>query len=330
MDIRGFAAHRPKSALTDFSYPGHLNPFDVLVQVTHCGICHSDIHLIDNDWGSSKYPFIPGHEVVGKVKELGSGADHLKAGQRVGIGWQASACLNCEYCLQGDENCCAKNQATCSGGHHGGFAEQIIVDSRFAFPIPEELSSENAAPLLCAGITVYSPLAKYVRPRSKVGVIGIGGLGHLALQFANSYGCEVTAFSASADKEKECRDFGAHHFVPTKKLKDAYGTVDTLFSTVSADIDWAEWLRVLRPNGKIIVLGASPSDIKVPPFALIGDQKSIIGNNTGGRAMMLQMLEFAARHNIQAKTEVMPLSKVNEALDKVRTNKARYRMVLKV
>ncbi len=329
MNISGFAAHKPKTLLKEFSYTGQLNPNDVLIQITHCGICHSDIHLIDNDWKISKYPFIPGHEVIGLVKGLGDGVEHLSEGQRVGVGWQAGACLNCEFCLQGDENCCSQNQPTCVG-RNGGFAEHIIIDSRFAFPIPKKLESENAAPLLCAGITVYSPLAKFVRPKQKVGVIGIGGLGHLALQFARAYGCEIIAFSGSQDKKKEALSFGAHHFVSTKEINKTKESVDILLSTVSADIDWPKWLHVLRPNGKIIVLGASPSDIKVSPGVLIGGQKSIIGNNIGGRAMMVEMLNFAARHGIKAKTEVLPLAQVNKAIEKVRNNQARYRMVLKV
>lgn len=332
MQISGFAAHQPKSTLKAFSYSSDtLAPHDVLIKITHCGICHSDVHLIDNDWQISQYPFIPGHEIIGTVHGLGPQVNHLKKGQRVGVGWQAGACLNCEFCLSGDENCCAQSKST-TGRRHGGFAKYVVVDSRFAFPIPEKLDSENAAPLLCAGITVYAPLSKFVRPKQKVGVIGIGGLGHLALQFARAYGCEVTAFSNSPDKKAEALKFGAHHFVVSSKkeeMRKAVSSMDVLLSVVSADLNWPQWFDVLRPNGKLVILGASPSDICVSPGMLIGAQKSIIGNNTGGRAMMGEMLEFAARHNIKAQIELMPLAKVNTALDKVRRNQARYRIVLK-
>lgn len=332
MPISCYAAKTAKSALVPYQYePEGLKPYEIEVDVTHCGICHSDIHLIDNDWGFSTYPLIPGHEVVGTISQVGNKAGRLKRGMRVGIGWQCGACMECEWCIRGEEQLCTQNQATCVG-HAGGYAEKIRVDRRFAFVIPENLSSENAAPLLCGGITVYSPLRVYdVKAPMKVGVIGIGGLGHLALQFVRAFGCEVTAFSSSENKEAEAKKFGAHHFVLSsdkKQMKNATASLDVILSTVSADIDWQSYFNILRPKGKIIVLGASPSPIAVPPFVLIGGQKSIVGSAIGGRAMISEMLEFAARHQIKAQTETMPMSEANAALDKVRKNQARYRMVL--
>jgi uncharacterized zinc-type alcohol dehydrogenase-like protein len=214
MPIKAFAALEAKSRLQAFEVPvTPLGEQDVLVTISHCGLCHSDIHLIDNDWQVSSYPLVPGHEVIGTVSKRGAGVQHLQLGQRVGIGWQRSACLTCEYCIRGDENLCTAQQATCVG-HFGGFASAIQIDGRFAFPIPEALRSEQAAPLLCGGITVYAPLRTYgITPNMKIGVIGIGGLGHLALQFARAFGCDVTAFSSTPDKEAEAIHFGAHHFV---------------------------------------------------------------------------------------------------------------------
>ncbi len=331
MIIQGYAAHQARENLKPFSYtPNALAPNDVLINITHCGICHSDVHLIDNDWKCSSYPFIPGHEIVGMVEAVGNAVGHLKQGQRVGVGWQAGSCLNCEFCLGGHDNLCAQSKATCVG-RNGGFAKGVIVDSRFAFVIPEALSSENAAPLLCAGVTVYSPLSRLAHPKMKVGVVGIGGLGHLALQFAHAMGCEVTAFSSSADKKKEAEGFGAHHFVMSSDnahMQKAAMSQDIILSVVSADLPWPMYINALRPNGSLVILGASPSDMAVSPGALLTQQRSIVGSNTGGRGMISEMLAFAARHQVVAKTEVLPLAEVNTAIAKVRHNQARYRMVL--
>lgn len=332
MTITGYAAHAPKQALKPLSYmPAELGLMEVEVKISHCGICHSDIHLIDNDWGISRYPFIPGHEIIGTVTATGSAVTHLQKGQRVGIGWQRGSCMQCEQCVAGDENMCAHSEATCVG-HHGGFAEAIRVDSRFAFAIPDALASENAAPLLCGGVTVFSPMRTHgVNARMRLGVIGIGGLGHLALQFARAFGCEVTAFSSSPDKEKEARGFGADHFVGSTKsseLKKLGERFDFILSTVSADIDWASYVGILAPKGKLCIVGAAPGPLNIPASSLIHGGKTICGSPIGSRTAMREMLEMAARHKIVAKTETMRMAEVNEALSKVRTNKARYRMVV--
>ncbi len=334
MTIRAFAALEAHSRLTPFTYEDRpLGPQELRVKISHCGICHSDVHLIDNDWGFSSFPLVAGHEVIGTVSALGSAVSRLKIGQRVGIGWASGACMDCEYCNRGDDNLCAKAQAT-AVGREGGFGEALLVDSRFSFPIPEALSSENAAPLLCGGITVYAPLRVYgVTANMKVGVIGIGGLGHLALQFARAWGCEVTAFSSTADKEQEARSFGAHHFVSStdaEAMKSKAQSLDFIISTVSADLDWNAYLNLLRPDGKLCFVGVPQAQIQVGAFGLIAGRRSICGNPTGSRHQIQEMLEFAARHGIEAKTEVMPMADINEALDRVRSNKARYRMVLKV
>ncbi len=333
MVINAYAAFKAKGELKKFSYePQPLKPFDVRIKVTHCGICHSDVHLIDNDWSISEYPLVPGHEVVGAVAEMGKDVAHLNKGDRVGIGWRSGSCMECEWCMKGDDNLCSQGEATCVG-HHGGFAEYTQVDSRFTFPIPEGIESENAAPLLCGGITVFSPLRRLgVLPTMKVGVIGIGGLGHLAVQFASAFGCEVTAFSSTPAKEKEAKILGAHNFIATKSdgpLKKIQGTLDFILSTVNVDLNWQEYIHCLRPNGKLCFVGVPPRELNIPIFTLIDKQKSIVGSVIGGRVLIKEMLEFAARHKIKAQTEVVPLSQVNSALQKVRENKARYRMVLK-
>lgn len=332
MMIHALAAYQPKEALRPFEYePTSLGLHDIEIKITHCGICHSDIHLIDNDWNISKYPLVPGHEIAGEIIAVGSEVKHIKIGQRVGVGWQSGSCHTCEWCRTGFENLCGSQQATCVG-KYGGFAERIITDSRFAFPLPDNLESENAAPLMCGGITVYSPLRHYgVRHFHKVGVMGIGGLGHLAIQFARAMGCEVTAFSTTPGKEAEARAFGASRFILSgdkAMMKKAAGSLDFILSTVAVPMPWASFVNLLRPNGRLCFVGATPSSLDVPVNMLMMGQKSVSGSVIGGRGMIAEMLEFAARHSIQAMTEALPMSEVNRALDKVRQNQARYRMVL--
>jgi len=334
MKIKGYASYEAKKELKSFEYTsGNIGQYEVLVKITHCGICHSDIHLIDNDWMISSYPFIPGHEIIGEVVETGSSVEHISPGMRVGIGWQSGSCNVCEWCTSGQENLCIKPVATCVG-RNGGFADYVISDSRFTFSIPEKLSSENAGPLLCGGITVFSPLKNYgVKPYQKVGVIGIGGLGHLAIQFANAMGCEVTAFSSSGNKETEAKSFGATNFISStdpEALKRAVNTLDFIISTVNVKLDWKSYVNILRPNGKLCFVGVTPDTLDVPTGAFVLGQKSVCGSVIGGRASIREMLDFAARHNIVAQTELFPLNEVNKALDKIRNNTIRYRAVLKI
>jgi uncharacterized zinc-type alcohol dehydrogenase-like protein len=287
--------------------------------------------MVDNDWGISAYPLVPGHEIIGAVAAVGSAVTQFKIGQRVGIGWQCNSCLECDSCRQGEENLCAKGQGVVVN-HHGGFADRVRSHARFVVPIPDTLQSENAAPLLCGGITVYSPLRNYlVRPYMKVGVIGIGGLGHLALQFANAFGCDVTAFSSDSSKEKEAKSFGAHHFINSVNdaALDAHkNTFDFILSTVNVDLNWEKYVSLLRAHGKLCFVGVA-NKVSVPIMSLVEGNKTICGSVIGGPLMIKEMLAFAARHDIHAKTQLMPMQKASEGLDIVRHNKARYRVVLK-
>lgn len=329
--IRGYAAHHKGAALEPFRYEGApLGPYDIEVDITHCGVCYSDLHLIDNDWQVSSYPFIPGHEIIGRVAKKGESVS-LDIGQRVGIGWQRSACLSCDLCVAGHDNLCPKNTATCVG-HHGGYANKIRTDSRYAFQIPDELASENAAPLLCGGVTVFSPLYRYdVRPTMRVGIIGIGGLGHLALQFARAFGCEVVAISHSSSKESDALEYGAHRFLCTsnpKELQKGVGTFDFILNTIDKGVDWNPIFALLRPNGKICFLGTPLQPIPLVIGDLLSGQKTITTSVIGSRSTMREMLRFAARHHIVAKTECFPMSDVNKALDRLRKGEVRYRAVL--
>jgi len=331
-EINGLAVHAAGAQLVPYRYdPGELKVNDVEIKISHCGVCHSDIHLIDNDWGIGKFPFIPGHEIVGTVSAVGSQVRDVVIGQRVGVGWQADSCGICEWCRQGDEHLCASAQPTCVG-RNGGYADSVRVNSRFAIPIPEALESENVAPLLCGGITVYSPMRNNgVRPSSRVGVIGIGGLGHLGLQFAKAFGAQVTAFSTSIDKEDEAKELGADQFVNTRdngSLKKIAGSFDLLLSTVGADQDWQSLVNCLRPKGTLCIVGVPPSPLSIQAFPLIAGQRAICGSPTGSPRDLYEMLDVAARHGIKAITERFPMAKANEVLVKVKKNQVRYRAVL--
>lgn len=332
MKINAHAALAAKQPLSSFSYEAKpLSAWEVRIQVTHCGICHSDVHLVDNDWQLNNFPVVPGHEIVGLVTDLGSNVKHLKIGERVGIGWQCGSCMHCEWCESGEVNLCGHQTATCSG-HFGGFADYVQADSRFAVPIPDKLSSAEVAPLFCGGATVYSPLRRYIHSSTqKVGVIGIGGLGHLAVQFANAFGCEVTAFSSNSNKREEVKKLGAHHVInstDTNELKKVINSLDLIISTVMVPLDWETYLSILRPKGVLCFVGANPEPIRVGIFSLIRGRKTICGSNIASIEEIKEMLQLAADKNIKAYVENMPMNQANVALDKVRNNKAHYRVVL--
>ncbi|KFE62003.1 NAD(P)-dependent alcohol dehydrogenase [Hyalangium minutum] len=334
MTIKAFAALGKGKPLEPFSFdPKPLAAHEVEVKISHCGVCHSDLHLVKDDWGMSSFPLVPGHEVIGTVHQVGSGVTQLKPGQRVGIGWQSDSCGECEWCSRGEENLCVRAAPTCVG-RHGGFAEFIRVNSHFAIPVPDNLSSESAAPLLCGGITVFSPMrAQQLGPQHRVGIIGIGGLGHMALQFARAFGSEVTAFSTSADKEAEAKRMGAHHFVATQNpeaIKKLASSFDFILSTVNADLPWLDYVSALRPYGNLCFVGAPPSNLSVPVFSLISGNKRISASNTGNTAGLREMLQVAARHGVKAQTERFPLDQVNQAISRVARNEVRYRAVLEI
>jgi alcohol/geraniol dehydrogenase (NADP+) len=331
-EIRGYATHAAGAELLAYRYEvGELAADEVEVRISHCGICRSDLHLIDNDWQVSKFPFVPGHEIVGTIEAVGTAVQNLQPGERVGVGWQAGSCGTCEWCRQGKENLCPQTQPTCVH-RNGGFADAVRVPARFVIPIPETLDSENAAPLLCAGITVYTPLRTYgVSPASRVGVVGIGGLGHLALQFARVFCAEVTAFSTSPAKEEEAMAMGAHHFCNTREskvMKALAGSLDLIVSTVNADQDWSAFLTALRPEGVLCLVGAPSRPLQIPGSLLILAARNLSGSNTGSPLALAEMLDVAARHGVRAQTERFPMTRVNEAVAKVRKGAVRYRAVL--
>lgn len=330
--IKAWAAQTAGGKLEPFEYdPGPLGVDEVEIEVETCGICHSDLSMLDNDWGFTAYPFVPGHEVIGRVAALGAQALGLRVGQRVGLGWNASSCLHCEQCVAGRQHLCASAQGTITG-RHGGFADRVRCKWIWAVPLPDALPAAEAGPLLCGGITVFAPLAEFhVKPTDRVGVVGIGGLGHMSLKFCRAWGCEVTAFTSSASKADEARAFGAHHVVSSRDsaaIEALAGTFDLILDTVNAPLDWKAYLGALAPRGRLHVVGAVLEPIPVPAFALISGQKSISGSPTGSRSLIDGMLAFAARHSIAPQTEHFPMSRVNDAIEHLREGRARYRIVL--
>ena len=250
---------------------GPLGPEDVEVAVEHCGLCHSDLSVLNNEWSISQYPAVLGHEIVGRITALGPNTKGLKIGQRVGVGWFSGSDMHCRQCLSGNHHLCPQAQATIIG-HRGGFASHVRAHWAWVIPLPEKLNFADAGPLLCGGITVFNPLAMYGRPTDRVGIIGIGGLGHMAVKFAAACGCHVTAFTASESKFDEARGFGASQVVSTKDsaaIKKLVGSIDLLISTVNVPLDWDAILNTLAPSGRLHIVGAVLKPIPVPAFSLI-------------------------------------------------------------
>ncbi len=330
--INAFAAFEPKGELKPFEYdPGELKAHEVEIEVQTCGICHSDLSVLDNEWGNARYPVVAGHEVVGTIAEVGDKVKHLTVGQVVGLGWHAGYCNVCAQCHTGDHNLCADSQATIVG-HHGGFAEKVRAAANSVVPIPDGMDLESAGPLFCGGITVFNPLVQFdVKPTEKAAVIGIGGLGHLALQFLNAWGCEVTAFTTSEAKTKEALRLGAHHTLNSrdpKAIESAAGRFDLIISTVNVKLDWNLYLSTLKPRGRLHFVGATLDPLDLNVFSLIMAQRSVSGSPVGSPLTIAKMLRFASLHNIKPVIERFRLHDINEAIKRLRSGQARYRIVL--
>lgn len=329
--INAYAALKPGAKLTAYQYePGPLEANEVEIEVHFCGICHSDISIIDDAWGMSSYPVIAGHEVVGTVIQLGTAVNTLKVGQTVGLGWYADYCETCEQCLNGDENICSDLIPTIVG-RHGGFADKVRANANSVIPLPDSIDLMSAGPLLCGGLTVFNPLIQFdIKPTDKVAVIGIGGLGHLALQFLKAWGCEVTAFT-SQTKLQEALTMGAHYTVDSRD-SNAMAALprkfDLMLSTVNVKLDWNLYLSKLKPKGRLHFVGATMAPLDISVFNLTEAQRSISGSDTGSMQTCGKMLEFAQRHQVKPVIEIYPFEQINEAIEKLRTGDVRYRIVL--
>lgn len=331
--IHAYAANAPGADLKPFTYdPGKLGRREVEIAVEYCGLCHSDLSMINDDWEMSEYPLVPGHEVVGTVAALGADVTKFTLGQRVGLGWMSRSCMECDSCLAGEQHLCQGNPEQTIVGRHGGFADKVRADEGWVIALPASLPPEKAGPLFCGGITVFGPIvAMGVMPTDRVGVIGIGGLGHMAVSFLNYWGCEVTAFSSSPDKEAEARAMGADHFINSKDpeaLKAAANSMDFIISTVNVSLEWNIYLSMLRPKGKLHFVGILMDDVPVEIVSLVDRQSSISGSPLGNPITLKKMLEFSARHNILPTTESFKFAQVNKALAHLKAGKARYRIVL--
>ena len=330
-DIKAYAAMEAGGELQPYAYdPGELAHNYVEIAVSACGVCHSDLSMINNDWRSSKYPLIAGHEAVGTVTQIGKTVKNLKVGQVVGVGWNSESCLHCSPCLSGSHQRCTAGVTTIRG--HGGFADRIRVQDIWAVPLPEGMDSRSAGPLFCGGITVFAPMIDFdLKPTDRIGIIGIGGLGHLAIQFAKAWGCEVTAFTSNMDKEAELRELGAHKIVNSRDedaIKALRGQFDMVLSTVNVNLPWHRYMSALASEGRLITVGMVGEPMAISAGQLITGQKSVGGSDTGAPQMVAKMLEFCMRHDIKPMVDYFPMSKINEAIAHLKSGKARYRVVL--
>ncbi len=314
---------------------------DVAIAISHAGICHSDIHQVREEWGRAIFPMVPGHEIAGVVTEIGAAVTDVRVGDRVGVGCMVNSCGECAMCKDGFEQHCERGAVMTYNGRDydgvvtlGGYSRSVVVGERFVCPIPEGISSAEAAPLLCAGITTYSPLRRWgVGPGSRVGVLGLGGLGHMGVKFAAAMGAEVTVFSRTSAKAADALALGASRHVATSDpdaLRPLRNHFDVLLNTVSADLDMNAHLRTVRPRGVMVNVGLPGGDYGVRPSMLVGNSRVLAGSNIGGIAETREMLEFAAAHGLGASVEVIDADDVADAYDRVVAGDVRYRYVIDV
>jgi uncharacterized zinc-type alcohol dehydrogenase-like protein len=338
---KAFAAQNATSPLGPFDFerrePG---PHDVQFEILYCGVCHSDIHQVRNEWGNSIYPMVPGHEIVGRVTKVGDHVKKFKAGDLAGVGCLVDSCRECENCKEGLEQYCKNGSVGTYNAFerdgktvtYGGYSNHIVVNEDFVLKVSEKLPLEAVAPLLCAGITTYSPLRHWkVGKGHKVGVVGLGGLGHMAVKFASSFGAEVTMMSTSQSKEADAKKLGAHKFLLTKdaeQVKALAGYFDFIVDTVSAPHDYNMYLGMLNTNGVQICVGAPPEPAPVAAFNLIMERRSLAGSLIGGLPQTQEMLDYCAEHNIVSEVEVIAMKDINEAYERMLKGDVRYRFVI--
>jgi alcohol/geraniol dehydrogenase (NADP+) len=331
--INAFAVTQANGRLEPFQYdPGPIGNTDVEIDVQYCGICHSDLSMIDNAWGRSAYPLVPGHEVIGTVAQAGAGVTTLAVGDVVGLGWHSSYCMACSICMSGDHNLCLSAQPTIVG-RHGGFADKVRASAASVVKLPPGIDTATAGPLFCAGITVFNPLLQFnVQATDRVAVIGIGGLGHLALKFLKAWGCKATAFTSTAAKKQEALAMGASDTIDSTDpaaIRKHANAFDLIISTVDVKLEWSDFLVTLKPRGRLHFVGVPLQPLDIGVVALLRGQKSISASPVGSPGSIAQMLEFAAFHGIAPEVEEFPFSRINEAMERLRSGAARYRVVLR-
>ncbi len=338
---KGYAAQQAETPLAPFQFERRdLKPHDVQFDIQYCGVCHSDLHQVRGEWGNSMYPMVPGHEIVGRVTAVGNHVTKFKVGDLAAVGCIVDSCRQCENCEEGLEQYCLNGNTQTYNGleqdkktpTYGGYSNLIMAHEDFVFHVPESLDLPGVAPLLCAGITTYSPLRHWkVGPGHKVAVLGLGGLGHMAVKFAVAFGAEVTMLSTSPAKEEDARRLGAHRFVLTSdkdQVKAVRNTFDFIIDTVSAPHDYNLYLGLLKTSGVHICVGAPPTPAQLAVFSLLGGRKSIAGSNTGGMPETQEMLDYCGEHNIVSDVEVIPMSYIHTAYDRMLDGDVRYRFVI--
>ncbi|MDQ2719794.1 MAG: NAD(P)-dependent alcohol dehydrogenase [Bacteroidota bacterium] len=338
---KAYAAQSATTPLADWSIERRTpKPNDVQIDILFCGVCHSDLHTARNEWGNTKYPVVPGHEIVGRVSAVGDDVKKFKVGDLAGIGCLVDSCRECDNCKDGLEQYCSKGmigtyntqERDGSGITYGGYSKQILAHEDFVLHISDKQPLEGIAPLLCAGITTYSPLKHWkVGKGDKVGVVGLGGLGHMAVKLAASMGAEVTMLSHSPSKESDAKRLGAHKFVLTNdeaQTKTVSKYFDFILNTVSADHDYNFYLGMLNTNGVMICVGAPPTPAQIPAFNLIGARRSVAGSLIGGLPETQEMLDYCAEHNIVSDVEVIKMSQINEAYERMLKGDVKYRFVI--
>ena len=342
MKVKGYAAQSAKAILGPFSFerrePGD---HDIVIDIKYCGICHTDIHQVGDEWGGSMFPMVPGHEITGIVSKTGPKVTRYKVGDSVGVGCFVDSCRKCDACNKNLEQYCTNGMVTTYNGTEkngtitqGGYSEKIVVDENYVLKIPQSLPLDRAAPLLCAGITLYSPLMHWkAGPGKKVAIIGLGGIGHMGIKIAHALGAEVTVLSHSLKKQEDGKRLGADHFYATsdpatfEKLK---GYFDLIINTVSAELDWNQYLELLSLDGSMVVVGIPEKQTPVGSFPLVAGRRSLAGSLIGGIKETQEMLDFCAKNNIASEIELIPIQKVNEAYKRILASDVRYRFVIDI
>jgi uncharacterized zinc-type alcohol dehydrogenase-like protein len=341
IQTRGYAATAPDAPLAPFEFSRReLGPHDVQIEITYAGICHSDIHQVRQEWGPSNYPMVPGHEIVGNVVAVGSSATKHKIGDTVGVGVFVDSCRECANCLSGENQYCLKGTVGTYNGFeydgvtptYGGYSKTIVIDERYVLRVPNALPVAGVSPLLCAGITLYSPLKHWkAGPGKRVGIIGLGGLGHLGVKFAHALGAEVTVFSHSAKKEADAKSFGAKHFVlgsDEEQFSKLSKSFDLIISTVSADLDLNRYLNLLRLDSTLAIIGLPGKPMAIQAFNLLDQRRSVSGSMVGGIDETQEMLDFCAEHGIVSEVEVVRADQINDAYERTISSDVRYRFVI--
>jgi len=341
MNVKAYAAYSAETPLAPFQLDRReTGELDVEIKIFFCGVCHSDIHSARNEWGGAKYPLVPGHEIVGKVTRIGNGVTKFKVGDTVGVGCFVDSCGHCSNCKDDNEQYCENGHTQTYNSYsqdkktitYGGYSSHIVVTEGFVLNVSDKLPLENVAPLLCAGITTYSPLKHWnIKAGDKLAVLGLGGLGHIAVKLASSMGAEVTVLSRSTVKEKDAQRLGAKHFkVTTNKetMQSLAASFDYIIDTVSAEHDYNEYLALLRTNGVMILLGVPPKPSDVQAFQLIGGRRSLVGSLVGGIKETQEMLDYCAEHNITSDIEMISIDQINEAYERTLKGDVHYRFVI--